>query len=103
MQKNLTLRNAEALWAGLQALRRKCIASAEIGVQITSFDHHSTFEMSEQVSSPSSEQAASPGAAPASQPKVARYATEADVLALMTNDKFKKFCKKKCGECAPAL
>ena len=78
-------------------------ASAEIGVQITSFDHHSTFEMSEQVSSPSSEQAASPGAAPASQPKVARYATEADVLALMTNDKFKKFCKKKCGECAPAL
>ena len=60
--------------------------------------------MSEQLSSPSSEQAASPGAAPASsQPKVARYATEADVLALMTNDKFKKFCKKKCGECAPAL
>ena len=52
--------------------------------------------MSEQVSSPSSEQAASPGAAPAS--RVARYATEADVLALMTNDKFKKFCKKKCGE-----
>ena len=67
--------------------------------------------MSEQVSSPSSEQAASPKTAPASptaetssssQPKVARYATEADVLALMTNDKFKKFCKKKCGECAPA-
>ena len=46
-----------------------------------------------------SEQVSSPGAAPASsQPKVARYATEADVLALMTNDKFKKFCKKKCGE-----
>ena len=62
--------------------------------------------MSEQVSSPSSEQAASPKTAPASptaessQPsKVQRYATEADVLALMTNDKFKKFCKKKCGEC----
>ena len=63
--------------------------------------------MSEQVSSPSSEQAASPKTAPSSptaetssisQPKVARYATEADVLALMTNDKFKKFCKKKCGE-----
>ena len=60
--------------------------------------------MSEQVSSPSSEQAASPKTAPASptaetsQPKVQRYATEADVLALMTNDKFKKFCKKKCGE-----
>ena len=79
-------------------------ASAEIGVQVTSFDHHSTFEMSEQVSSPSSEQAASPKTAPASPtaetstPKVQRYATEADVLALMTNDKFKKFCKKKCGE-----
>ena len=67
--------------------------------------------MSEQVSSPSSEQAASPKTAPASptaetssssQPKVARYATEAAVLALMTNDKFKKFCKKKCGEWAPA-
>ena len=61
--------------------------------------------MSEQVSSPSSEQAASPKTAPASPtaetstPKVQRYATEADVLALMTNDKFKKFCKKKCGEC----
>ena len=59
--------------------------------------------MSEQVSSPSSEQAASPAFATAtaesSQPsKVQRYATEADVLALMTNDKFKKFCKKKCGE-----
>ena len=61
--------------------------------------------MSEQVSSPSPEQAASPKTAPASptaessQPsKVQRYATEADVLALMTNDKFKKFCKKKCGE-----
>ena len=57
--------------------------------------------MSEQVSSPSSEQAASPAPATAesSQPsKVQRYATEADVLALMTNDKFKKFCKKKCGE-----
>ena len=61
--------------------------------------------MSEQVSSPSSEQAASPAPATAesSQPsKVQRYATEADVLALMTNDKFKKFCKKKCGERAPA-
>ena len=61
--------------------------------------------MSEQVSSPSSEQAASPAPATAesSQPsKVQRYATEGDVLALMTNDKFKKFCKKKCGECAPA-
>ena len=63
--------------------------------------------MSEQVSSPSSEQAASPKTAPASptaetSSKVQRYATEADVLALMTNDKFKKFCKKKCGECAPA-
>ena len=67
--------------------------------------------MSEQVSSPSSEQAASPKTVSASnaaessssQPsKVQRYATEADVLALMTNDKFKKFCKKKCGECAPA-
>ena len=60
--------------------------------------------MSEQVSSPSSEQAASPKTAPASptaetSSKVQRYATEADVLALMTNDKFKKFCKKKCGEC----
>uniref|UniRef100_A0A7S3ZKP1 Uncharacterized protein n=1 Tax=Pelagomonas calceolata TaxID=35677 RepID=A0A7S3ZKP1_9STRA len=58
--------------------------------------------MSEQVSSPSSEQAASPvpATAESSQPsKVQRYATEADVLALMTNDKFKKFCKKKCGEC----
>ena len=58
-------------------------------------------KMSEQVSSPSSEQAASPAPATAesSQPsKVQRYATEGDVLALMTNDKFKKFCKKKCGE-----
>ena len=57
--------------------------------------------MSEQVSSPSSEQAASPAPATAEsgQPsKVQRYATESDVLALMTNDKFKKFCKKKCGE-----
>ena len=60
--------------------------------------------MSEQVSSPSSEQAASPktvsasNAAESSPPKVQRYATESDVLALMTNDKFKKFCKKKCGE-----
>ena len=88
-------------------LRRKCCASVEIGVQITSFEHHSTFEMSEQVSSPSSEQAASPkktvsanNAAESSSepPKVQRYATEAAVLALMTNDKFKKFCKKKCGE-----
>ena len=60
--------------------------------------------MSEQVSSPSSEQAASPKTAPSSptaetsSSKVQRYATENDVLALMTNDKFKKFCKKKCGE-----
>ena len=60
--------------------------------------------MSEQVSSPSSEQAASPKTAPSSPtaetstPKVQRYASEAEVLALMTNDKFKKFCKKKCGE-----
>ena len=75
--------------------------------------------MSEQVASPSSEQASSPTTTPsgpiagtAASPAgsanapdtgktkaVARYATEADVLALMTNDKFKKFCKKKCGEC----
>ena len=75
--------------------------------------------MSEQVASPSSEQASSPttqppsptagtAASPAASTDttdtgktkaVARYATEADVLALMTNDKFKKFCKKKCGEC----
>ena len=62
--------------------------------------------MSEQVSSPSSEQAASPKTVSANNaaesssepPKVQRYATEAAVLALMTNDKFKKFCKKKCGE-----
>ena len=63
--------------------------------------------MSEQVSSPSSEQAASPKTAHASptgetSSKVQRYTTEAAVLALMTNDKFKKFCKKKCGECPPA-
>ena len=78
--------------------------------------------MSEQVASPSSEQASGPKTTPwsptagiAASPAastdatdtgktkaVARYATEADVLALMTNDKFKKFCKKKCGECEAA-
>ena len=64
--------------------------------------------MSEQVSSPSSEQAASPKTAPASptgetSSKVQRYATEAAVLALMTNDKFKKFCKKNAAIARPRL
>ena len=56
-----------------------------------------THTMAEQVTSPGSEQQASPKTT-----MVQRYATEADVLALMTADKFKKFCKKKCGEPAPA-
>ena len=44
-------------------------------------------------------------AAAAAAPKPAvRYKTEDDVRKLLAGDNFKKFCKKKCGEChAPAF